>query len=150
MNARCRRLFLNFAGCVFLTTGVAKIWLLFDTSRALDTLDPVFGLPFRSLAVGVGMLEVAASGFCFFDRRPRFGVGLVAWLTTNILLYRVLLVLFDWKLPCHCLGRLTGSLPISPQAANSVTAFLLACLVLGSYLLLCWRELPERGQAFMR
>jgi len=147
VSQRLKRTFLNFAGAVFLVTGVAKIWLLFDPSRALDTSDPVFGYSFRFLAAGVGIVEVITSGFCFFDRRPMFGVGLVAWLTSNILLYRMLLVLFDWKLPCQCLGSLTGRLPFSPRTANTITGCLLISLVVGSYALLCWLGTSQKERA---
>jgi hypothetical protein len=144
---RSKRAFLIFAGFVFLVTGAAKIYFIFEPSRALDTLDPVFGFPFRSLAIGVGIVEIVVSTFCFFGPSLRMSLGLAAWLCTNLLLYRALLVVFDWRLPCHCLGSLTGRLPISPQGADALTGWLLACLTTGSYALLWWRAtLQENSQ----
>jgi len=40
--------------------------------------------------------------------------------------------------PCHCLGSLTGALPLSPEFVDTVMKGILAYLLIGSYAVLFW------------
>lgn len=70
---------------------------------------------------------------------------LLAWMTTNFLLYRLGLWWLDWKRPCPCLGNLTDALGISPAMADTIGKGLLAYLLVVSYalLILDWRGRSE-------
>jgi hypothetical protein len=74
-----------------------------------------------------------------FSKRQTPAPGLVAWMSTNFVVYRLGLWWLNWKSPCSCLGNLTAALHISPQAADNIMKVLLACLLIGSYGLLIWR-----------
>ena len=70
------------------------------------------------------------------------GLGLVAWVATNFVAYRLGLWLVDWHRPCVCLGSVTDALRISPQAADNIIKVVLAYLLIGSYTILFvnWRQ----------
>ena len=76
---------------------------------------------------------------CFFSKRQTLALGLVAWMSTNFVVYRLGLWWMDWKKPCNCLGNLTDALHISPQTADNIMKVILAYLLIGSYGLLIWR-----------
>jgi len=139
-SGKLRRAFLISSGAFLLIMGGGKIYLLFDSSRALNALDPVFDLPFRFLSVSVGILEVIVACFCYFGRGLRLGLSIVAWLATNLAVYRLLMLASGWKAPCPCLGSLTGKLPISTRTASTISGLVLAYLLVGSYALLVARH----------
>ena len=146
MRQKFLKYFLKGAGVLFLVTGIAKIVAVSDSSAVLKTIDPVFHIQFRWLGFGVGCLEFVAAVLCLFRRASTLNLAVVAWLATNFLVYRTALALQGWQIPCRCLGSLTGSLPISTQAASTITAWLLSALVCGSYALLLWQwcDSPRR------
>jgi hypothetical protein len=141
---RLSRAFLVFAGIALFITGASKGYLVFDPTQALDTKDPLFGVPFRYLGISAGFVEVLVSICCLSGRSSILCAVLVAWLATILSLYRVVLLLYDWHLPCVCLGALTGNLPISERTAEIAVNSLLAFLVFGSYLILFTRWLSRK------
>lgn len=58
MNERVELLFTKSAGVVLAVTGVAKAFSAIGSARALDTPDPIFGLPFRQVFLVVGLVEI--------------------------------------------------------------------------------------------
>jgi hypothetical protein len=86
----------------------------------------------------VGLAEIVTALICFINRRPALSLGLVAWLSTNFVFYRIGLVWVGWHKPCSCLGNLTDALHISPQTADTVMKIILAYLLIGSYASLFW------------
>lgn len=133
-----------WAGVVLAITGVAKIWSGLGNSKFLAVIDPVIGLEFGHLMLVVGTLEIVVALVCFFGRRQTLALGLVAWLATNFVVYRVGLWWIGWHRPCNCLGNLTDALHISPQAADNIMKVVLAYLLIGSYGLLVWQWLRNR------
>ena len=65
-------------------------------------------------------------------------MGLVVWLATSFLVYRIGLVWVGYKKPCPCLGNLTDALHIPPQTADTAMKIILAYLLIGSYATLFW------------
>lgn len=59
--SRLARWFCHSAGLILLLTGLAKVLSTLGISRMLDVVDPVFGLKFRHLFMGVGLLELGAA-----------------------------------------------------------------------------------------
>ncbi|MBE0541110.1 MAG: hypothetical protein IH623_06975 [Verrucomicrobia bacterium] len=139
--------FVSSAGVILGLTGVAKVWSAFGDVKLLTVVDPIVGLEFKHLMLGVGMVEIAIALVCFFGKRQTLAIGLVAWLATNFLVYRLGLWWLDWKKPCGCLGNITGVLHISPQTADSMVKMLLAYLLIGSYGLLIWEWKHRQKQA---
>jgi hypothetical protein len=135
------RWFLKVAGSVLLLTGVAKAFTAIGSARALDTIDPLTGIPFRQLLLLVGLAELLIAFFCLFTDKRRLSLLAVAWLSTNFLVYRLGLWFIGWHHPCHCMGDLASALHLSDQAADNIMKGVLAYLLIGSYLLLVlqWR-----------
>jgi len=133
------RWFCLSAGLILLLTGLAKVLSTLGINRMLEVADPVFGLKFRHLFMAVGLLELGAVFLILLtDLRPRLKLLLIAWLSTNFVIYRLGLWLMDWHQPCNCLGTLTDFLRLSPTAADWMLKAGLAYMLVGSYWLL-WR-----------
>jgi len=137
------------AGAIMAITGIAKVWSGLGDSKFLTVVDPIVGIKFGHLMLAVGVAEVAIALVCFFSKSQTLALGLVAWMSTNFVVYRLGLWWMDWHRPCNCLGNLTDALHISPQAADNIMKVLLAYLLIGSYGLLflhwqCNRAAPEK------
>ena len=137
--------FIHSAATILIVTGAAKVWTAFGGVRLLTMADPIVGMPFKYLMLSVGMAEVAIALVCFFSKRQTLALGLVAWISTNFVVYRLGLWLMNWHRPCNCLGNLTDALHISPQVANNIMKVVLAYLLIGSYGLLIWQWRRQRA-----
>jgi hypothetical protein len=126
-------------GAILAITGIAKIWSGLGDSKFLAVIDPIIGIKFRLLMLVVGVAEIVIALICFFSKRQTLALGLVAWMSTNFVVYRLGLWWMDWKKPCSCLGNLTDALHISPQVADNIMKVLLAYMLIGSYGLLIWQ-----------
>ena len=148
-SSRCvgslARKFILSAGAILFITGVAKIWTGFGSSKFLAVIDPIFGIKFGQLMLAVGVAEIVIALVCFFSRRQTLALGLVAWMSTNFVVYRLGLWWIDWHRPCNCLGNLTDALHLSPQAADNIMKAVLAYLLVGSYGLMFWRWQRNRA-----
>lgn len=135
------RLFNISAGIVFGITGAAKCFSAFGNAKLLAVPAPVLGIQFRELLIGVGILEIATSMICLRTNKGNMAIMLVAWLSTNIVAYRLCLWWTGWRRPCACLGNLSDGLGISPHTADTLMKWALAYLVVGSYAMLfyLWR-----------
>ena len=133
------RWFMVSAGVILAVTCVAKVWSAFGGSKMLAVVDPILGITFGKLMLAVGVAEIVIALVCFFSKRQTLALGLVAWMSTNFVVYRLGLWWMGWKKPCSCLGNLTDALHISPQTADNIMKVLLAYLLIGSYLLLIWQ-----------
>ena len=120
-------------------TGIAKLWSGLGNSKFLSVVDPIIGIKFGQLMLVVGVVEIVIALVCFFSKRQTLALGLVAWMSTNFVVYRLGLWWMHWHRPCNCLGNLTDALRISPQTADTIMKVLLAYLLIGSYALLIWR-----------
>lgn len=138
------RFILSF-GIILVVTGSAKIANAFGNSSLLAVQDPIIGIRFGHLMMGVGVVEIGIALVCFWCRTQAIALNLVAWISTAFLVYRFSLWWIDWKRPCNCLGNLTDVLHISPQLADNVMKIVLAYLVLGSCCLLIHEWWPKRS-----
>lgn len=136
------RWFVNVGGGILALTGLAKAFSAIGPARALDTADPLIGIPFRQLLLLVGLVELFIAFFCLFTDKRRLSLLGVAWLSTNFLVYRLGLWFIGWHHPCACMGSLAGALHLSDQAADNIMKGILAFMLAGSYLLLFsqWRQ----------
>ena len=131
--------FILSAGVVLVITGIAKVLSAFGNSKFLAVVDPTFGVTFGKLMLAVGVAEIVIALVCFFSKRQTLALGLVAWLSTSFVIYRLGLLWMGWKKPCSCLGNLTDALHIPPQVADNIMKVVLAYLLIGSYGLLFWQ-----------
>lgn len=133
----------NFSAAgILVFTGIAKIWSGLGNSKFLAVVDPIIGIKFGQLMLAVGAAEIVVALVCFFSKRQTLALGLVAWMSTNFVVYRLGLWWMDWHRPCSCLGNLTDALHLRPETADNIMKVLLAYLLIGSYgLLICrWRK----------
>ncbi|MGN6556312.1 MAG: MauE/DoxX family redox-associated membrane protein [Verrucomicrobiota bacterium] len=132
------RLFCWSAGLLFLVTAVSKFVSAGGSARVLQVPDPLLGLPFGTVFWIVGGIETTVALFCFFGKRPALQTGLVAWLASNFVIYRIGLKWVGYHKPCSCLGNLTDALHISPETADTTMKVVLGYLLIGSYASLFW------------
>jgi hypothetical protein len=138
--------FIGTAGCIFMVTGLAKTISAFGAMRILDFDDPIFGISFRHLMLSVGAVELIISGICLFSKKQKLSLGLVAWMSTCFMAYRVGLSYAGWQHPCSCMGNLSDVLHLAPQTADLIMKIILAYLFIGSYCLigLFWSRFTKK------
>jgi len=112
--------FFASAGVLFLITAGAKIVSSLGNARVLEHADPVTRLTFRHLFLVVGAIEFLVPLACIFGKSTKVQAGLVAWLATTFIAYRLDLRLMGFHEPCKCLGDLTGALHISAGTADTL------------------------------
>jgi hypothetical protein len=135
------RAFIVSAWILLMVTGLAKFITAFGSAHVLVYPEPISGIKFRTVFFTVGLLELAIAFFCFFGKRVDIQTGVLVWLSTIFVLYRLSLSWLGQK-PCHCLGNLTEALHIPSHTADTVMKIVLAYILLGSYAVLfgLWRK----------
>jgi hypothetical protein len=137
------------AGVILAVTGIAKIGSALEGPRIMTSTDPVFGLQLGHLMLAVGILELLVAGICMLKKSGMLRVVLIAWLATNLIMYRLTLWWMNTTPPCGCLGNLTDALHIPPQAADTAMKTILAYLLIGSYATLFWLWKEKRKASFV-
>ena len=142
MRAGLPRVFSVSAGTLLLATAAAKLVSAGGHARILQVTDPILAISFRHVFWIVGLLELMIALVCLFGHQPGLQAGLVAWLATSFVIYRLALYWSAYPKPCHCLGNLTDALQLSPQLVDAVMKIILAYLLAGSYAVLfwCWKQ----------
>jgi hypothetical protein len=84
--------FVLTAGTILAITGLAKIWTGLGNSKFLTVVDPIIGIRFGQLMLLVGVAEIVIALVCFFSKRQTLALGLVAWMSTNFVVYRLALL----------------------------------------------------------
>ena len=139
MKTGCAKWFLKTAAFVLLTASVAKLISAFGATPTLYHNDPITGLSFDKLFLVVGVVELGSAVLCLSDvigTCPK--LGLVAWLSTNFLVYRLGLWFIGWHRPCGCMGGLAAVFRLSDKTADDIMKGLLAYMLIGSYAGLFW------------
>jgi hypothetical protein len=128
-------------------TAVGKLVSSGGSARALQTIDPLIGLPFGKVFLCAGLVEVVVAHYVLKWTDTLSRAGLVAWISTCFLVYRIGLMWVGWHKPCGCMGTFTEALHLSPQTADTIMKFVLAYLLLGSYacLLVFWKRGARAG-----
>jgi len=140
--------FVSTATAILTLTGLAKLRTGLGHTKILATNDPITGLPFGQLLLAVGVAELVIFCVCLIAKSQTLKLGLIAWLATSFVVYRLGLWWMGWHKPCSCLGNLTDALHISPQLADNIMKGILAYLLVGSSGLLIWQW--RRGSAIAR
>ena len=137
--------FLRAAALIFAITAAVKLLGgALGAEGLLRENDPLFGLRFVSLIQIAAVLELGVALVCLL--RPVIeGLVAVAWLSADVLAYRIGLWWTGWQKPCACLGNLTDALHISPQVADNVMKGLLAFMLIGSVSLLVAHHRQSRA-----
>jgi len=132
------RLYFWFAAVLLLVASAGKIVSSFGEAKILQYPDAILSIPFRYLLLFVSALEIIVAIICIFGKNVALQSGLVAWLATSFLVYRLGVWESGYHIPCSCLGNITDALHISPKAAGTVIKIILAYLLIGSYVTLFW------------
>jgi hypothetical protein len=131
--------FIVSAASLLLSTAAAKIFSAFGKSKILDVSDPIIMLPYKYVFLLVGTIELVIAFICLTKNQTLcIKTGLIAWIATGFLAYRIGLAFVIYQKPCSCLGALTDALFISPQTADFIMKIILAYLLVGSYAALFW------------
>jgi len=140
-NARindCIELFTRSSGALLLVTALAKLISGFGHQKVLDSLEPVSQFQFRHIFVIVGLAEMIVGLLCLFHHGRSLRVGLIVWISTCFLGYRISLVWLGYRLPCSCLGNLTDALEIQPRTADLLMKIVLGYLLVGGVSSFFW------------
>jgi hypothetical protein len=135
---RLARFFIYSSAVILLLTAGAKFIGSAGHEKILMERDPIIGISIRNLILIAASTELAVAVVCFYDKEIWIPVTLIAWLSTNLLGYRIIRALIGYKKPCSCLGNLTDALHISPETADTVMKIILTYLLIGSYATLFW------------
>jgi hypothetical protein len=133
MRLKSEIFFIRSAGILLIITSAAKLISAGGSANILQNLDPVLSISFRQLFLIAGIFELTVALVCLFVKMVNVRLGLVAWLATNLLLYRMALWWVGYQKPCSCLGNLTDAIHISPPVADNLMKGALAYLLIGSY-----------------
>jgi hypothetical protein len=136
------RMFLISSGLMFFVTANAKFISASGSAPILQSVDPILGVPFATIFWIAGWIELIVAYYCIAGKNVIIQIGIVAWLATNFLMYRICLQLIGYRTPCACLGNLSDSLHISAQTADTAMKLVLAYLLIGSFacLLYLWKR----------
>lgn len=138
MKSKSFSFYIRSSGILLLITALAKMISATSSAQIMATLAPIINISYRDLFIMVGLAEFMVGICLLFGKNVGLQVSLLAWLSTNILIYRIGLIWVGYHKPCSCLGTLTDALHISPQAADAIMKFILAYLLIGSYATLFW------------
>ncbi len=130
--------FVLSASIVLLATGLAKIFSINGSQGILDLPDPIFGIQFRHLMLFMGLLETITAAICLgtLKLKGKANIGLIAWIASGFMIYRLGLLFVGWTQPCPCLGSYYDTIHLSPAVADVVAKGCLIYLLTGSYLFL--------------
>jgi hypothetical protein len=126
--------FIWSACIIFAITGLAKVISATGSAEILGQKDPIFGMPFRYLLLLVGVIELAVPACWFSGCNHSTLLAATALISTNLLLYRLSLLLIGYRKPCPCLGSLTSEINISPRLADLIMKTVLLYLTTFSYI----------------
>jgi len=112
----------------------------------VQPLDPVLKISMRTLFWIVGAGEVGVALVCLFGRQATFKLGLVLWMTTDLVVYQGGFL----SIPAHhsfsnYLDSLARAFALSPGAAYWLVQTVVVWLWLGSAACLLWHWLGQRG-----
>jgi len=125
MQNRLLKTFFYSSAALLLLTAAAKLYSATGTARILTVVDPLIHLRYRTIMVGVGLLELGIALYLLVGRTPGWKPWVVFWLSSNFVIYRLANDLLHIRL-CPCLGTIASTLPIS----KGLVDFLLVASVL--------------------
>ncbi len=117
---------------VLLFTGLAKLISAAGHAGLLLLPDPLLGVQNRWVLCGAGICEVVLGLLIMRFGTQKARLAAIAWVATNLLIYRVGLFLLGNEVHCRCLGNLTDAIGMPPATVDSIMRGLLAYLLLGS------------------
>ena len=130
------RLFRRSVALLLLSTAAAKLISAGGHAAILDFPDPLLVLRNRQLLVLVALVEIIIAAALLSRLSVQTRYLLVAWLSSNFILYRLGLHVLSPGKPCPCLGTITERLRLSPDQVNGVLWGVALYLLAGSIIVL--------------
>jgi hypothetical protein len=128
-----RHWFVRIAMGALIATALLKLVSLGSEARVLGAADPLLDfLTTRQVMLLTAIFEFGTVAAVFVNRNILTRCGLLLWISTVFVAYRVGLAAVGFEGYCPCLGTLTYGLPISPAVADRLALGLLVFLVGGS------------------
>jgi hypothetical protein len=124
--------FMFIAGGIFTVGGFTKFLAVIEHFQSMNIADPVIGISFHYLIPAVGIIELLVAYLCLFTNKRTLSLGLIAWLTTNYLVYRIVLWSMGWHHPYVLLGNLMETFNVSPFLADGIVGLSLGFLLVGT------------------
>lgn len=129
--ARFAAAFSTSAGLLLLALGLAH--LLGNQGRELvQPPDPVLVVSSRYLFWGLGGVELIVALVCLWARSPQLPAVLVAWLTSNLLVYRVALFWFGVYDVKAYYDTMANAFGVSVRTMDVLMTLAVAYLLVGS------------------
>jgi hypothetical protein len=128
------KLFIKSACILLALTAIGKLGMVLGETRSLAQMDPLLG-PLTNRQV-LFMAAAAELGIVAMIWRPgpeRIRLGLLAWISTAFLAYRLGLWWIGYQAPCDCPGVLKHITGFAPETADAIMKGILGFLLAGSY-----------------
>lgn len=130
------KLFIASAGSILLAAALIRFIIAAGNAQIMTLPEPMLGIPLRLAVLMVGGIELAVALICLFGKQIRVQAGLVAWLSTNFIVFWIGLVWMNYHLQATCIGSLTDPLHFSGGMIGFAIQLLPFGLLAGSYVAL--------------
>jgi hypothetical protein len=107
-------------------------------SGLMQPPDPIFAISSRYLFWMLGVLKILLAAVCLGAKSPGTPPLWVAWLATNLLVYRVALVWFGTCDVKAYYVTMANAFGISPRTVDVLVTLGVGYLLAGSYMALVW------------
>ncbi|HXI70050.1 MAG TPA: hypothetical protein VNN22_06795 [Verrucomicrobiae bacterium] len=138
------RLFINSAGGILLAAAIARFLITAGSAQVLTAPDLLLGIPLRHALLVVGAMEFGVALVCLFGKQVGLQSGLLAWLATNFIVYRIGLFSMDCQPQATCIGSLTDPLHLAHGTTGFIIGLMPYYLLLGSYATMIWLGLGRK------
>lgn len=92
---------------ILLCTSILKLYSLYEDQPILEQYDPVTSIQYRTLMMGVGVVELLICAFILSGAGTTMSGYMLVFLAVCMALYRVFLIAFPSIGMCPCLGSLS-------------------------------------------
>ena len=130
--------FIYSAGGILLVAALTRFIIAAGNSPILLLPEPMLGIPLRYAVLIVGGFELTVALICLFGKQVGLQVGLLAWLATNFVVFRIGLLSMHHHPQATCIGSLTDPLHLARGTTGLVIEFIPVYLLLGSYAAVAW------------
>jgi hypothetical protein len=127
------RYYMVSVAAVLFVAAAAKLISSTGSDKLLVVRDPVLAIRFRYLFIAAGSLEMIIALVCLVMHDILLQAGLIRWLSTLLILYRIGFSMLGPREICGCLGTLTDRIGVPPQMADLAMKVVLAYLFVGSW-----------------
>jgi hypothetical protein len=134
-----KQIFFFLAASALTLTAVAKLIGAGGGAKVLKLRDPILSLSNQDAFTLAATVELVVAGYLFFGKNEQWKLLAIAWLSTNLLAYRLAMWSGNITRPCGCLGDVMDWWPWLKVHQDGVMKGLLAFMLVGAYGFL-WHE----------